>query len=75
MLNHLLESQHREELSGLGFLGAGGAEVCLKSIESTEGGGTIGLVFWKVLGTGGIVTMRIKVVRSGEVGSSPHWDS
>jgi hypothetical protein len=42
-LDHHLESQLSEQLSGLGFLRAGESKVVL---ESTEGEEKLGLVFW-----------------------------
>jgi hypothetical protein len=46
MIDHLLESQHREDLSGVGFLRAGVSKMVLKSTESTEEGCRLGLVLW-----------------------------
>lgn len=74
VIHHLLESNHREEISGLGLLKSDEAEVVLKSTESTEGEVRIGFVFWAtLLGMVGVTTMISQVCGGEEVRFD--WDS
>jgi hypothetical protein len=63
MIDHLLESQHRKELSGPGFLSAG--EGCLEVHRIHRRGGRLGLVSCtSVSEMECVATMSAKVVEA-----------